>query len=72
MIKKLVFPRSPSADAPYGAGQIRANMAHNGRHFFPLPQRLAVRQRLCVSGADSISGIPDAVMGDSPPLNVSV
>ncbi|STQ52089.1 ORFa1203 [Escherichia coli] len=38
----------------------------------PLPQRLAVHRRLCVSGYASMSGIPEAVMAGSPPLNVSV
>jgi hypothetical protein len=52
--------------------RVRANMTHNGRQFVPLPQRLAVRQRLCVSGFDSMSGIPGAVMVGSPPLNISV
>ncbi len=37
-----------------------------------LPQRLAVRRRLCVSGFASMSGIPGAVMVGSPALNVSV
>ena len=49
-----------------------ANMTHNGRQFVPLPQRLAVHRRLCVSGYASMSGIPEAVMAGSPPLNVSV
>ena len=40
--------------------------------FVPLPQRLAVHRRLCVSGDASMSGIPEAVMAGSPPLNVSV
>ncbi|WP_250146002.1 hypothetical protein [Escherichia coli] len=35
-------------------------------------ERDTVRQRLCVSGFASMSGIPGAVMGGSPPLNVSV
>ncbi len=52
--------------------KVRANMTHNGRQFVPLPQRLAVHQRLCVCGFVSMSGIPGAVMVDSPPLNVSV
>ena len=50
----------------------QANMTHNGRQFVPLPQRLAVHRRLCVSGVASMSGIPGAVMEGSPPLNVSV
>ncbi len=33
-------------------------MTHNGRQFVPLPQRLAVHQRLCVCGFVSMSGIP--------------
>ncbi len=37
-------------------------MTHSGRQFVPLPQRLAVRRRLCVSGFASMSGIPGAVM----------
>lgn len=37
--------------------KVRANMTHNGRQFVPLPQRLAVRQRLCVCGFVSMSGI---------------
>ncbi len=48
------------------------NMTHSGRQFVPLPQRLAVRRRLCVSGFASMSGIPGAVMVGSPALNVSV
>ncbi len=52
--------------------KVRANMTHNGRQFVPLPQRLAVHQRLCVCGFVSMSGIPGVVMVDSPPLNVSV
>ncbi len=28
-------------------------MTHSGRQFVPLPQRLAVRRRLCVSGLTS-------------------
>ncbi len=40
--------------------------------FVPLPQRSAVHRRLCVSGYASMSGIPEAVMAGSPPLNVSV
>ncbi|AEJ59962.1 hypothetical protein UMNF18_IncI1062 (plasmid) [Escherichia coli UMNF18] len=39
------------------------NMTHSGRQFVPLPQRLAVRRRLCVSGFASMSGIPGAVSG---------
>ncbi|OUF58289.1 transposase, partial [Escherichia coli] len=42
--------------------KVRANITHNGRQFVPLLQRLAVRQRLCVSGFASMSGIPGAVM----------
>ncbi len=52
--------------------KVRANMTHSGRQFVPLPQRLAVHRRLCVSGYASMSGIPEAVMAGSPPLNVSV
>ena len=37
-----------------------------------IAQRLAIHRRLCVSGYASMSGIPEAVMAGSPPLNVSV
>ena len=59
MTKILVFPRSPSEGRFVWFWKVRANMTHSGRQFVPLPQRLAVHRRLCVSGYASMSGIPE-------------
>ena len=72
MTKKTLFSPEVRQRAVRMVLESQGEYDSHGRQFVPLPQRLAVHRRLCVSGYASMSGIPEAVMAGSPPLNVSV